>query len=53
MILTFFLRYFNYFGEVILSPLIYYFKMKYFSGEKILKIKSSSSLFDKNFKYEN
>ena len=34
MILIFFLQYFNYFGEVILSPLIYLFEMKYFSGEK-------------------
>ena len=33
MILTFFLQYFNVFGEVIFSPLVY-FKMKYSSGEK-------------------
>ena len=47
MILTFFLRYFNCFGEVILSPLIYYFKIKYFLERKKLKSKSSSALFDK------
>ena len=40
MILTFFLQYFNYFGEVILSPLIYFFGMKYFSEGEIIKIKN-------------
>ena len=38
MILTFFLQYFNCFGEVIFSPLVY-FNMKYFSGGKIIKTK--------------
>ena len=38
MILIFFLQYFNYFGEVIFSPLIY-FNMKYFSERKIIKTK--------------
>ena len=47
MILTFFLQYFNCFGEVIFSPLVY-FKMKYFSGEKIIKTKILVLLFDEN-----
>ena len=33
MILIFFLQYFNYFGEVILSPLIYFY-YEIFFGEK-------------------
>ena len=36
MILTFFLQYFNCFGEVIFSPLVY-LKLKYFSERKIIK----------------
>ena len=52
MILTFFLQYFNCFGEVIFSPLIY-FNVKYFSGEKIIKTKILVSKFDKRIKYEN
>ena len=39
LILIFFLQYFNYFGEVIFSPLIY-FNMKYFSERKIIKTKN-------------
>ena len=50
MILIFFLQYFNCFGEVIFSPLIY-FSVKYFSGEKIIKTKILVLLFDK-IKYE-
>ena len=46
MILTLFLQYFNCFGEVIFSHLVYFFKMKYFSGEKIIKTKILVSLFD-------
>ena len=46
MILTFFLQYFIYFGEVILSPLIYFYK-KYFSGRKIIKTKILVLLFDR------
>ena len=38
LILIFFLQYFIYFGEVILSPLIY-FNMKYFRREKLIKTK--------------
>ena len=51
MILIFFLQYFNYFGEVIFSPLIY-FNMKYFSERKIIKTKILVSKFDK-IKFEN
>ena len=47
MILIFFLQYFIYFGEVILSPLIY-FNMKYFRREKQLKPKILVPKFDKN-----
>ena len=47
MILTLFLQYFNCFEEVIFSPLVY-FKMKYFSGEKIIKTKILVLLFDEN-----
>ena len=48
MILIFFLQYFNCFGEDIFSPIIY-FKVKYFSGEKIIKIKILVFLlFDEN-----
>ena len=47
MILTFFLQYFKCFGEVIFSPLVY-FKMKYFSGGKIIKTKILVLLFDEN-----
>ena len=39
MILTFFLQYFNYFGEVILSSLIYFW-YEIFFGERIIKIKN-------------
>ena len=39
LILIFFLQYFNYFGEVMFSPLIY-FNMKYFSESKIIKTKN-------------
>ena len=45
MILTLFLQYFNCFGEVIFSPLVY-FKMKYFFGDKIIKTKILVLLFD-------
>ena len=45
MILTFFLQYFNCFGEVMFSPLVY-FRMKYFSGEKIIKTKILVLLVD-------
>ena len=34
MILTFFLQYFNCFGEVIFSPLVY-LKMKYMRGDNM------------------
>ena len=51
MILIFFLQYFIYSGEVILSPLIY-FNMKYFSESKIIKTKIPVSIFDKKIKYE-
>ena len=45
--LTLFLQYFNCFGEVIFSPLIY-FNVKYFSGEKIINTKILVLLFDEN-----
>ena len=47
LIYIFFLQYFIYFGEVILSPLIY-FDMKYFQREKLIKTKMILvSIFDK------
>ena len=52
LILTFFLQYLFYFGEVILSPLIYFYR------ENILErkfIKTKLILFSnlRKFKYEN
>ena len=46
MILIFFLQYLIYFGEVILSPLIY-FSMKYILENKIIKPMILVSIFEK------
>ena len=52
MILIFFLQYLNYFGEVILSPLIYFIMKKKF-GERNNQNKKSSFHYLIKFKYEN
>ena len=52
MILTFFLQCFNCFGEVILSPLIYFYK-KYLSERKLIKTKILVSLFDTKSNMKN